>query len=60
MQGGKVKKNKIFLEKDTEKEMAQMMVKIPFFKNDFLPLRPIVLKEISSYKKLLKHTSFRS
>ncbi|AFJ26750.1 hypothetical protein Spaf_1802 [Streptococcus parasanguinis FW213] len=28
-----------------------MMVKIPFFKNDFLPLRPIVLKEISSYKK---------
>jgi len=37
-----------------------MMVKIPFFKNDFLTLRPIVLKEISNYKKLLKHTGFRS
>jgi len=37
-----------------------MMVKIPFFKNDFLPLGPIVLNEISSYKKLLKYTDFRS
>jgi len=37
-----------------------MTVKIPFFKNDFPPLEPIVLKEISSYKKLLKHIGFRS
>ena len=37
-----------------------MMVKIPFFKNDFPPLGPIVLKEISSYKKLLKQNGFRS
>lgn len=55
MQGGKVKKNKIFLEKDTEKERAYISplqkVEPLVFKNNSHDLGSVALAEIGDYKK---------
>lgn len=55
MQGGKVKKIKNFLEKDTEKEKAQISplqkVEPLVFKNDSHDLGSVALAEIGDYKK---------